>query len=553
MSSRFRLGKPAVIVLIALVVLIGIAVYFRWWDRYIEKGLAEWAVSELDRRTDGAYKLVLGDLSFRPLSGSLSFDSATVVTDSAKNLRRTDPLPVLTASARQCELLGVDVRRLYFKKSFDARSLGCEKVLARITLIPAAQAKRESPPDTLGISAPVTRLMRPLGIPLFRIAEISFPQLSFTLRRPGPHGGASAVLEHAEFRVADLVFDPTADPRAKRSVSARSARIGAKGLVMQRDTLNEFAVARLETDLRDSTLSLAGAKREPPQTDDEWVRAQKVRRDRIRLSLHSLEARGIAYRTLFTTGDLDIRAIEARGLRINVLSDKRIPAGPPRPHRTPQRAAADVALPFRVDTVTVTGGDVVYLERRHEKERAGRISFDSVHGRILDLNLPPRGKPLRIEARARLMNEGRLSVHATVPLDAKDFRYELKGKLGPMPATAINAFLGEVEAMQLAPGEVDSIDFHQVVKRGRSVTTMTPRYHDLSVESSDEGGGVIGSVKRGVVKFVANSFKLHDENPSDDGKQVRVANAIVRYDPTKSWITFIWHGLREGLKLTVLK
>jgi hypothetical protein len=151
------------------------------------------------------------------------------------------------------------------------------------------------------------------------------------------------------------------------------------------------------------------------------------------------------------------------------------------------------------------------------------------------------------------MNEGRLSVHATVPLDAKDFRYELEGKLGPMPATAINAFLGEVEGIQLAKGQVDSIDFRQVVKGGRSVTTMTPRYHDLSVESSDEGGGVIGSVKRGVVKFVANTFKLHDENPSDDGKHVRVANAIVRYDPTKSWFTFIWYGLREGLKLTIMK
>ena len=66
---------------------------------------------------------------------------------------------------------------------------------------------------------------------------------------------------------------------------------------------------------------------------------------------------------------------------------------------------------------------------------------------------------------------------------------------------------------------MDSIDFRQVVVRGRSKTTLTPRYHDLSVESADEGGGVIGSVKRGVVKFVANTFKVHDENPTDDGKQ----------------------------------
>jgi hypothetical protein len=395
--------------------------------------------------------------------------------------------------------------------------------------------------------------MRPLGIPLFRITEISFPQLSFTLRRPGPRGGASAVLEHAEFHVADLVFDPLADPRARQSVSSRRAQIAATGLVIRRDTLAEFTVARLETDLKDSTLGLAKAHRGPSVSDSEWVRLQKVRHDRVRVGLDSVEARGVAYRTLVATGDLEIRAIDVRGLNINVLSDKRIPKGKPKRHLTPQRAAAGVELPFKVDTVTVNGGEIVYLEHAPEKERPGRLSFDSVHGRILDLDLPASGKPLRIEARARLMNEGRLSVHATVPLDAKDFRYELEGKLGPMPATAINAFLGEVESMELANGQVDSIDFKQVVKRGRSVTTMTPRYHDLSIESAEEGGGVIGSVKREVVKFLANTFKVHDENPTDDGKHVRVANAIVKYDPTKSWITFIWHGLREGLKLTIMK
>ena len=64
---------------------------------------------------------------------------------------------------------------------------------------------------------------------------------------------------------------------------------------------------------------------------------------------------------------------------------------------------------------------------------------------------------------------------------------------------------------------------------------------------------MVGSVKRAVVKFAANAFKIHHENPGDDGKRVRVAQGIVKYDPTKSWITFVWMGLREGLKLTIMK
>jgi hypothetical protein len=553
MPFRFKPGKSALALLVALLILLVAAVYLRWWDRYIEKGLGEWAVEEVARRTDGAYRLTLGDLSFRPLSGSLSFDSATVVTDSARNLDRTSPLASLRAVAHRCVLLGVNVPRLFLQKSFDARTLGCDRVVVGVTLITQAQVKRDAPPDTLGINAPIPRLVPPLGLPLFRIGEVSFPQLSFTLRRPGPHGGASAVLEHAELRVTALAFDPTADPRSRRSVRASNARIGANGLTIRRDTLSEFAVTRLETDLLDSTLGIAAARREPSQGDDNWVRAQKVRRDRVRVHLDSVEARGIAYRTLFTTGDLDIRAIEVRGLRVNVLTDKRLSAGTPTQHRTPQRAAADVDLPFRVDTIAITGGEIVYLERRSEKERPGRMSFDDVHGRILNVSFPSTGKPLRIEARAKLMNEGTISVRATVPLHAGDFRYELEGKLGAMPAATVNPFLEQVEAYRLASGQVDSVAFRQVMTRGRSVTTLTPWYRDLAVEMVDDGGGVVGSVKRAVVKLAANTFKIHHDNPDDDGKHVRMAQGIVKYDSTKSWITFVWQGLREGLRLTVMK
>jgi hypothetical protein len=223
MPFRFKPGKSALALLVALLILLVAAVYLRWWDRYIEKGLGEWAVEEVARRTDGAYRLTLGDLSFRPLSGSLSFDSATVVTDSARNLDRTSPLASLRAVAHRCVLLGVNVPRLFLQKSFDARTLGCDRVVVGVTLITQAQVKRDAPPDTLGINAPIPRLVPPLGLPLFRIGEVSFPQLSFTLRRPGPHGGASAVLEHAS-----RLWRSTRPPIRDRAGACAPARHGSE-------------------------------------------------------------------------------------------------------------------------------------------------------------------------------------------------------------------------------------------------------------------------------------------------------------------------------------
>jgi hypothetical protein len=371
--------------------------------------------------------------------------------------------------------------------------------------------------------------------------------VSFTLKRPGSHGGIAIHFEHGRFAGKDLMFDPTPTSQDRRMFSADQARLRATGVVLRRDTLTEITIAGVDAGLTDSTLRLAGARHEPSIPEDEWVRKVRVRRDRIRFGLDSLRARGVAYRTFIASGDIGIRAAELEGVRLDVLTDKRIPQGRPSRHRTPQQVAADPGLAVRLDSVIVRGGAIVYRERKPESERAGRVSFDAIRATILDLHLPPRGKPLRIAAGARLMNEGLLTVKASVPLDAPDFRYDLSGKVGRMSAASFNRFLGENESFEFESGRVEGITFRQAAKGGRATTTLTPRYRDLSVESTDEGGGLAGSVKRAVEEFIAGAFVVRSRNPDEDGDNLRTARTVRRYDPAQSWIQFLWFGLRDGL------
>jgi hypothetical protein len=146
------------------------------------------------------------------------------------------------------------------------------------------------------------------------------------------------------------------------------------------------------------------------------------------------------------------------------------------------------------------------------------------------------------------MNEGLLNVEASVPLDASDFRYRLSGRLGSMSATAFNRILSPNEAFEFEDGWVEGIAFGQAARSGRVVTTLTPRYYDLSVQPTGEGGGLFGSVKRAVKKFVANTFKVRSRNPGEDGKDLRTARTVRQYDPASSWIHFLWLALRDGLR-----
>jgi hypothetical protein len=175
------------------------------------------------------------------------------------------------------------------------------------------------------------------------------------------------------------------------------------------------------------------------------------------------------------------------------------------------------------------------------------VTFDQLRATVLHFDRPSRGRPLRIVAGARVMNEGRISVEATVPLDAPDFRYRLAGRLGPMPAPAFNRYLSVNEAFEFGEGTVEEITFRQTARAGRVTTTLTPRYRNLSVRPTGEGGGIVGSVKRTVTKFIANALVVRSDNPADGGDDFRVAHTTRVYDPTTTWIQFLWLGLRDGL------
>jgi hypothetical protein len=511
----------------------------------VEDGLSRWAADEVARQTGGTYRLTLGDLSFLPLAGSIAFDSAAIATDSARNRRRPRPLPVLRGRAHECRVSGLALLRLLFGQSFSARVLECRRVAAGIRLAARGPDEPVSAVDTTGDSAGA-ELVRPLGLSSFRIGRVSFPSLSLTLERPGPRGGTTLVLEHARFDAEGLDFD-------LESATADRARLRATGLVLRPDSLTEISVARLDAGLTDSTLALSDAEHEPAIPEAEWVRRVRVRRDRVRFALDSLLGRGVAYRAFLASGEIGVRSLELHGARLDVLTDRRIPKGPPRRHLTPQRAAARIGPAVRLDTVLlVTGGRIVYRERKPETERPGVVSFENLRATVLEFHLPSAGRSLRIDARAQLMGEGLLAVQATVPLHASDFRYELSGRLGKMPAKAFNRFLSVNESFEFDGGRVEEITFRQTVRAGRASTTVIPRYRELSVEPTGDGGGVVGSVTRGVKEFLAQSFVVRSGNPEDEDEEPRTGRTVRRYDPTSTWLQFLWFSLRDGL-LEVLK
>lgn len=551
----------SLIVLCALLIG-GATVYFTTWDRYIETGLGRWAVAEIAERTGGVYRLQLGDLDFRPWAGSMSFDSAIVVTDTALDRARGAPLPVLNVRAVGCRISRVSVLGLMVGKRFTARTMGCKSVLTAIDLVAPRSGAQSSPPpppasppaprDSVD-SGPRTVMRPPLGIEKFQLANLAFENLQFSLRRMKLKGPASFEIEHARLVGREIELNVTAARGSPEAFSSVGLRLEASNLLLKPDPLTALSLDRIDIGLTDSTLSISHLKLAPTVSDEEWRRHQKVRHDRIRFSLDTLAAVGVAYRTLFRTSQVYVRRMMLRGARVEVLSDKRLPAGPKKVHASPQAKAQKVDPVVRVDTIVVDSSEISYQSRKPDRDRAGRIDFTSIALRISDFHLPSSGRPLAIDVSARLMGQGAMSVRATVPLDAPDFRFRLTGRLGSMPIGALNRFLAPTEPVEIKDGQIDSVTFTMNTIKGSNATTLTPFYHDLGIDVTNRKGKVGGFIKAGLIELGANALKVRSRNPDSPKDRARTAKITRRYESSQSWISFLWFSLRDGLFKVVVK
>jgi hypothetical protein len=463
---------------------------------------------------------------------------------------------MLHARATGCRISKVSVVGLMVGKKFDAGAMGCDAVVTAVELAPVTTTQQEPAriAQPAQLAPPREQILKPpLGIRKFEISNIAFPALQFSLRRTRARGEASFEVAHARLMGTRVDFDPTARPGTPEAFVSVGLRLEASDLLVKPDPLSAYSLGGIDIGLSDSTLSLRALSLGPTVSDEEWRQHQKVRRDRIRFSLDTLAAEGLQYRTLVRTNELHVRRVLIRGARFNILSDKRLPKGPKKSHTSPQRAAQETSPAVRIDTIVIERSEVSYLEHKQKRERPGRLDFSNLNGRISNVHVPADtdGPPLSIDMSTRLMRAGLMSVHGTVPLDAKDFRFELRGRIDSMPAGALNGFLAETEPVRLKSGQIDSITFTTRTSGGVSKTTLTPYYRDLGIDIVSQGG-VKGFLKASVIEFGANSLKVRGDNPDGD-KPARSATVSRRYEATQSWLSFLWLGLRDGLLKTVVK
>jgi len=551
--------------LLALLVVAGFWWRAVWVTRHLLRVDAPAAIAD---KSGNVYQVAVGRVRFNPVRRRVTVDTIHVSTNDSVNALRPRPRSALRLSFQHCTMSGVRVFKLTFRRGLNAETFGCAAVTAAVD-VPRGAPDSTAPSDDAERAFFVLQqsLRLPASTPQVRVARIDFPQVALDFRLERAQGEARLQLEHLRWLMTDFLIDPRDSTAAARPLFSDTVEIAAANFVGQLDSVTAVTVAALRLSLSDSTLEVRGVAFAPSQTDAAFARSHPYRRTLIRTATSRIDVRGLDVGVFLLRQGVRARRVQLDSLRLDVFSDLRRPRDRRRPtRRTPQAWIAGIEREIHVDSVVIRDGEIVYREQRPRHNKPGVMTFGRLEAVATNVRHVTGGgrrstrTPLTLNTTAYLQNEGKLEARFVVPLDTPRFTMAFRGRLGPMPATSLNAFIDEALPLRLDKGRIESITFSATVTNGVARGTVTPRYKDLAVEVTGEGstgilgaGGVIGGAARGVATLVGNLTELRSDNPEDGATAARAGTIHHTFRSDETLPAFLWKSLRGGLLAVVRK
>ena len=395
------------------------------------------------------------------------------------------------------------------------------------------------------------------GLPI-AIGDVRIPVVHFRYLNLKPDGKRRVYsVKKASVSAEGVALNPGAAREARVRHISKRAMIIADGIVIDDNPMSSFTVGSLAASLSDSSAWIRDVYIGPTVSDSAWVSRQDHRRTRIRVKSDSVLVAGLDFDRLILDEGLWLRHGRVFGLDIDAYSDKSLKpdSTEKKLHSTAQQDVQSIRFPFGIDTMSVIDGEVIYHEKEADKPEPGEVSFTAITASVTGFTsrgMAGRSPPLRIETHSTLFGMGKLDAYATVPLTSSGFDVVYHGRLGPMPAVAVNQFAAKSLPVIIEGGQFEEVTFSVGSKEGHAVGDIVPVYHGLKLKLHDPKAGFFKRLEYSVLTFVAKTFVIRHDNPPKPGEPPRVG-AIDHIFAGETIISFLWYALRGGIEKSILK
>lgn len=254
----------------------------------------------------------------------------------------------------------------------------------------------------------------------------------------------------------------------------------------------------------------------------------------------------------FSFSFIDTAWVQARSwdmqFYLKVFRDKRLPFRATK-KLLPVALLQDLPFALAIDSLTITKSFAQYEEYAEGADEAGRIFFDNLYARLLNVNNTTRKGTLQLTASSNLLGHGDLDLYATFPLEVSK-RSSVAGSIQNFSIPEINPMLTPSTRIKVESGEMNKLSFQFTYNEIHSDGEIELNYENLKLVSFKDADKTEGDEleKDNLKTFIMNTFifrKNMDEGVPDEK---RTGTIHYQRDDARSVFNFWVKSLLSGIK-----
>ncbi|WP_209332264.1 DUF748 domain-containing protein [Lunatimonas salinarum] len=286
-----------------------------------------------------------------------------------------------------------------------------------------------------------------------------------------------------------------------------------------------------------------------------YIRQFEKETDWMALHRGRLQLLGIDLAGYFGSGTLHAEKLLITDPELEVFRDKRRPDDREKRPKMIHEIVKSIDVGVKIDTIAVENMRVSYEERPdNDAPRSGMIYFDQVHATLYpfttykeDLH---QNDTLHMSAEARLMGQGKITLHGRYFLRDDKGRFTMQGSVGGFDLRAINAMVEPATRVALKGGRLTDLHFNISANDYDGSGELIAKFQDLEIEILDKNFGHDQNMFQRIGSFLANKLVIKSQNPTKRGELKKGAVYQVR-DQRKFIFNYWWQLVLSGLKSTI--
>lgn len=321
------------------------------------------------------------------------------------------------------------------------------------------------------------------------------------------------------------------------------ASLAFEGLQAQLPDGDQLSIGRTRLSRSKRSGLVEGLHLRPPAVDSSSIGT--ARRSAMELSIDSIWLHGFDVDHFIAYQALRIGHLEVLNSRFTASLDKTTEEVE-RPRRPlPTEALRNMPFMIQVDTLSFRRAVVLYEERDRNTARWGSVSFTKLEGSFTHVTNfgPAILEHPRMEGgfACMLLDSARLAGRFSAELDGSD-RFSVMATVTDMPLKQLNIVTRPLLRVEVNAGELHRLDLRMEGDDRRAKGDLAIHYSDLLLRVEpgtprELRHSMFGSVLETMLKEAYGGGLSAD----------RSRNWSIERDSTRSMLTYLWHGTREGL------